>query len=366
MSNYKYGTLTINSALEIPEVLKRQAESLKMPDKKYNLPFSIKNQIDLEKISRNIRGNDDLRPQMGFVYCFGEKMAFLDAHKLFLIPIKENFKGIIDPKGDFTNKQAYESTPSNWQIDEKKDFDEHPFNQVFPDYDEANYSGVVDLHALYLYCEFVKMNFVDVFSKIYAPNPNVLFNVTPKFESDSVGLNIDSLIDCISVFMNLGINQVHLYNSTPSRPLLFTANKLSGEKSTKSDKFIKGNVICLFMPVMIETNGNAFSNFNFDIEFNLFYNLSTNRITDKNGVEQDIFLPQSILSVNEFQYTYKQFKKNANEIKKIINEVVKEDSFRDIYRHFMYQFDSVEESQITLEQKKMIFALNWWRNFSNF
>lgn len=362
MSKNKYGTLTINSALEIPEILKRQVEALKIPEKKYQLPFNVKNHIDLEKISRNIRGNDDLRPQMGFVYCFGNKMAFTDAMKIFYIPIKDNYKGVIDPIGQYPNEKANENA-SSWKITKKTDFNEHQFYQVIPDYNEENYSGVVDLYDLYLYCQFVKMNFIDVRKYMI---PKVLFKVSPKFDSDSVGLNIELLIDCISVFMNLGITEVHLYNSTPSRPLLFTANKLSGEKSTKSDKFINGNVICLFMPIMIEENDNAYSNLHYDIEFNLFYNLSTNIVTNKNGVEQDIYLPQSILSVNDFQYTYKQYKKNAGEIKKILGDVVRDYSMKEIYEHYMNQLESVDESAFTPEQKRMMFALNWWRNFANF
>jgi hypothetical protein len=353
----EHTSLVINKAYDIPDVLSLQYNSLKIPQKKFGLPFDESNLFDIEKISKNIRGYDDLRPQFGLVYCFGHFMAVTDAHKLFLIPISKNLKGVINP----TNKYEIDSSHS-WAIRKDTLFQNHAFGAVMPNYTEENYSGMVDLESLYKYCQFVQMNFLAVRKSIIK---NLLFNYENEGETNHIALNCDYLLDCIEVFLNLGIEKVHFYASTPNRPILFTQQKIE-ENFVQNNEFLNKNVICLLMPVISYDSNSAYLDIDYNIEFNIFYNLTNNKIYDRDGNLQEIGKNKGILSVDEFQYTFKEYKKNSVEVKRILNEVVRDLSIEQIYNHYMSELEKFSPENITFSQKKMIYALNWWRNFATF
>lgn len=353
----EHTSLVINKAYDIPDVLSLQYNSLKIPQKKFGLPFDESNIFDIEKISKNIRGYDDLRPHMGLVYCFGHFMAITDAHKLFLIPISKNFKGVINPTKNYEIDASHK-----WAVGKDTLFQKHDFGTVMPEYTEKDYSGMIDLENLYRYCQFVKINFLSV--RKYSI-PILVLNYENEGEIRHIALNCDYLLDCIEVFLNLGIGKVHFYASTPNRPVLFTQQKIDS-RFVENNEFLNKNVICLLMPTMSGDYNSAYLNIDYNIEFNIFYNLTNNKIYDRDGNLQEIGKNKGILSVDEFQYTFKEYKKNSVEVKRIVNEVVRDFNIEQIYNHYMSELEKFSPENITLSQKKMLYALNWWRNFATF
>jgi len=348
----KVSSLIINSSYEIPKVLKIEAEHFRIPKKKYDLPFNIKNVNDLEAISRDIRGEDNLRPQMGFVYLFGDLMAFTDAHKLFYIPISEKKNGVIDPTG---SDPKPEETAGVWGKEVMNDKKEHQFFKILKNYTTENFGGKVNCELFYKYLKFISTNI----SRKNSRRPVCILTKNVN-DDDRISINPQFMMDCLEVFMQLGINDVFLYRSSRSSGILLSEKEIKSGGSVNDMKIFDG-VVCLIMPVMNDNEENAFIDIDYDTEFNLFYDVSKNKIVNKGGQIDDFYATQSILSIDDFQFTYKDFKKNYGNVKKIMSSATW--IVNDFLKEMGNKFEDKSQSEMGNYDKKVFSALNWFSTF---
>lgn len=313
----------------IPEVIKKSIREAKKPQQKYSLPLSINGDIHdiqmLYDISKgHIAGKDEMRENLKCLYLLGQSLAFTDAHQMFFIPtnkvsgtidiyslhdfvkfaktnkahIKKSGKGAIFEKDNSKSKGMFIEENS-------KSGKDHSFFRVFPQYDEAHYQSEIDLYALY--------DYLKLFSQYKPCNVDTMqcvFQYEILNEKQRIGFNVNILSGVIQKFLELGIKSAHFYCLSDNRGMAISQHKFSTPCDIKKE--IKSGVVALVMPQSLREDGYYLggleNGYERSIKFAISMDFKTGKFINELGEQDDLLYTDSLLSLEDFQYTISQYK----------------------------------------------------------
>ena len=374
--------VTIRTAYDIPELVKNELINLNVPVKKFPLPFNLDDRDALLDLTKEIIGEDDLRPQMEKVWGMEDSIVFTDAHKLLFVPIAKKIRGAIDPKvqlakgiyrTDFDKskfvegkkglyQKKAETKGESWHIDSKTDLERHSFMSVVPDYGEKEYQGKITCAVLYRYMYFIERYFT-------GEDTNKKCSMKYKFgDNEVIAVNPEFTMAIMKKFLNLGIETVHVYASAPSRPIIFCEQKL-GKMNNFANKYktITKATFCELMPVMLSdveapmTSGGVGSVTNLDrsIQNCLAFDIRNDRVIDIDGLPCYIANSESLLSVSDFDISQKDFKRNRTELKKKYNDYAVDSWLKEAFEVFKERFKGKVYAELNYHERKIILSLQW-------
>jgi hypothetical protein len=377
-------SVTIKTAYDIPELVKAELSNLNIPLQKFPLPFNLDDRDALLDLTKDIIGEDDLRPTMEKVYGMENSIVFTDAHKLLFVPIAKKFRGAIDPKVQLvkgiykTNfdkenfvegkkglyQKKADTKGESWHIDSKTDLERHSFMSVIPDYGEENYQGKITCAVMYRY-----MYFIDKYFMGGIESHKKKCSMKYKFgEDEIIAINPEFIVSIMKKFLNLGIEHVHVYASTPNRSIIFSEQKLGKMNGFASKyKAVTKATFCLVMPVILNSaeaplaSGGIGSVTNLDrnIENCLAFDITNNRVIDIDGLPCYIANSESLLSMSDFDISQKDFKRNRTELKKKYNEYVVDSWLKEAFEVFKERFKGKVYAELNYHEKKIILSLQW-------
>jgi hypothetical protein len=208
---------------------------------------------DLEKIFKNIVGDDDFRPTLTGINYEGNFATGTDAHKLIHLEGNRvgNFKDGIYKLISKVEKE-YEKSG----LDATFSFDEYYKSYAEIEGKYPNYVAVVpkfhihektfDLHYLNDVVKTIYKN------KLANPTTNqVVFEFNTTDGIYRIGVNAEFLSDVCESLIMAGENLVNFYFNEPSKAIVILSKDKKFPTEKNAQEFFTNNSFCILMPVMV-------------------------------------------------------------------------------------------------------------------